>query len=152
LQDALQAPFCSANRYLGKTRIALYIGSRYYLRMRRFIIIAMLFILPLQASWGALVAYSSHELTEAKLKLVGHGTYAEGKDAKHSAGDKATAGADDDCAVCHLAHHSNLILPPLGVSAPTFKLVRFASPVPADTVFTSLYFSRPERPKWPVVV
>ena len=131
--------------------IALYSLALYYLHMRRFIVIAMLFILPLQASWGALVAYSSHELAEAKLKPVGHSTYAEGKDAKHF-GDKAAAGADDDCAVCHLAHHSNLILPPLGVSAPTFKLVRFASPVPADTVFTSLYFSRPERPKWPVVV
>jgi hypothetical protein len=120
--------------------------------MRRFILIVMLIVLPLQASWGMVVAYGSHELAELAATPFAHEATDGDKGVAHVATDKSSSGIDDDCAVCHLAHHSNVILPPLGIAAPAFRLVAFKSPVLSETLFTSFPSPRPERPNWSAAV
>ena len=117
--------------------------------MRRLTIILLLFILPFQASWGAVVAYSAHELAEvAATPFVDSDNAGKQQLAGNSPVNKDHSGFDEDCAVCHLAHHSNIILPPFGVAAPTLTFLLFESSSRGDTLIASLPAPRPERPKW----
>jgi hypothetical protein len=121
--------------------------------MRRLTIILLLCILPFQASWGAVVAYSAHELSEiAATPFVNSDSADEQQLAGHSPVNKDHSGFDEDCAVCHLAHHSNIILPPFGVAAPMLTLLLFESSNQGDTFIVSFPASRPERPKWAAAV
>ncbi|WP_188422782.1 hypothetical protein [Oxalicibacterium solurbis] len=122
--------------------------------MRRLVIIFMLFILPLQASWGAVVLYSSSELAEATGGYFAHNHDDGSREvvADNSHTNKTPVGFDDNCSVCHLAHHSNVILPPLGLAAPIFNVIAFKSLISTATFFASLPSPRPERPKWSAAV
>jgi hypothetical protein len=121
--------------------------------MRRLTIIFLLFILPLQASWGAVIAYSAHELAEiTATSFVDSDNADEQQLAGNPPANKDHSGFDEDCAVCHLAHHSNIILPPFAVAAPMLTLLLFESSSRGDTLIASFPASRPERPKWAAAV
>lgn len=120
--------------------------------MRRLTIILLLFILPLQASWGAAITYSAHELAEVTATSFVDGQPGEQQLTGNSTVNKDHTGLDEDCAVCHLAHHSNVILPPFGVSASMLTLLLFESSSRGDTFIASFPAPRPERPKWAAAV
>lgn len=120
--------------------------------MRRFVIILMLFVLPLQASWGAFATYKSHGKAASVNHAAQYDAASESSAIAGSPADKTPVGFDGDCAVCHLAHHSNVILPPIGIVAPQFNEVPSQSFTPTDTFIRSLPSPRPERPKWSTAV
>jgi hypothetical protein len=55
---------------------------------------------------------------------------------------------DDDCAICHIAYHSVVILNAAAATIPSFQMLMFVSPLSPDVVITSSPSARPERPKW----
>ncbi|WP_298234779.1 cobalt-zinc-cadmium resistance protein [uncultured Azohydromonas sp.] len=82
--------------------------------MRRFLLIVLMFVLPLQWSWAAAASLCGHEAAGAATRHFGHHQHEHhGAEAGHDAGKSAKAegadkkaglgslGADADCGVCH---------------------------------------------------
>lgn len=78
--------------------------------MRRWLLIALLFVLPLQTVWGAAARYCAHE-TNSSAAHFGHHVH-EHQDAQSqiaAADDGSGAVAVDlDCATCHLGYAATL--------------------------------------------
>ena len=79
--------------------------------MRRFLLIVLMFVLPLQWSWAAAASLCGHEVAGPAAQHFGHHQHEHhGAEAGHDAdkaegADKKTGlgslGADPDCGVCH---------------------------------------------------
>ncbi|MDQ4627526.1 cation efflux protein, CzcI family [Janthinobacterium lividum] len=120
--------------------------------MRRFFLILLLFVLPLQMSWAAASAYCLHEEGKAAQHL-GHHSHqhkAEADADKQPFGDKKVADQQkkgqphSDCNVCHGIGHAWL---PAGSSLP----VGDTASVNADTspfFYASHIPDAPKRPDW----
>ncbi|MGK5063107.1 cation efflux protein, CzcI family [Janthinobacterium sp. LB3P112] len=116
--------------------------------MRRFFLILLLFVLPLQMSWAAASAYCLHEEGKAAQHL-GHHSHQHKADAdKKPVADKAEqqkkGQPHSDCNVCHGIGHAWL---PAGSSLP----VGDTASVNADTspfFYASHIPDAPKRPDW----
>jgi hypothetical protein len=114
--------------------------------MRRWLLIALLFVLPLQMVWGAAAPYCAHESQPGAAKHFGHHEH------DHQGGAQSSAGANDsaqgiganhvDCDSCHLSTGAALPCAEVEVSAsapglvPVHRLPSYRSPIPPG----------PERP------
>ena len=122
--------------------------------MKKFFLLLLLFVLPLQMSWAAASAYCLHEEGKAAQHL-GHHSHQH----KASAGDEpqADAGKDlktktkahSDCNVCHGIGHAWL---PPGTSMPVFDTASLATDT-SSFLYVSHIPDGPKRPDWsPVIV
>ena len=82
--------------------------------MRRWLLVLLLALLPLQLSWAAVAAYCQHETAPAQAEHFGHHEHqhhdqgaAKTKDS-HGA-KKAPLTVDNDCGTCHLGQAQTLL-------------------------------------------
>jgi cytochrome c5 len=116
--------------------------------MRRFLIIFLLFALPLQVSWAAVAIYCNHE-SGAAAQHFGHHEHehqATNTDpAQDASKDTSTLTVDTDCVVCHLG---GVGMMPMAFSS-TASNAPHAERIAAGTTLLSFVVpDRPERPKW----
>lgn len=112
--------------------------------MRRFLIIFMLLILPLQVSWAAVATYCQHE-TGMKAQHIGHHEHKHLSKAADPVQEKSKLTLDNDCTVCHLYSASTITMH----FSTVFADVASTEPVFSNPDFFSLIRpERPERPKW----
>ncbi|MBI5860930.1 MAG: hypothetical protein HZB64_01910 [Rhodocyclales bacterium] len=115
--------------------------------MRRFIVLLMLCLLPLQTSWAAVADYCGHGQGEAVQHFGHHDDGHEGYEAysKKSDPDKQPGKADLGHDHCHLAAFLGL-LSGTAIHVPDQPVL---SPLRCDEpIHSSLALDRPERPKW----
>ncbi len=132
--------------------------------MRRWLVLLLLAILPLQLSWAAMAGYCQHEKAPAQRSHFGHHAHEHGQAGEPVAGlhavavDDATdpgpeqdppgqgsvSALDEDCAYCHLGCAQPLITEPIGPWPGT--------PSPQVAAVNALPESHiasvPERPDW----
>lgn len=112
--------------------------------MRRFLIIFLLFILPLQVSWAAVGSYCKHE-TGAAAKHFGHHEHKHHPQKSEPTKDSSGRALDKDCAVCHLGAAGMITTSTVNASTNLQVAERIATEV---RFFKPLSPDRPERPKW----
>lgn len=122
--------------------------------MKKFVLLLLLFVLPLQMSWAAASAYCLHEEGKAAQHL-GHHSHQH----KASADDepqpdagkdlKTKTKAHSDCNVCHGVGHAWL---PPAASMPVFDTASLAIDT-SSFLYVSHIPDGPKRPDWsPVIV
>ncbi|OYO32606.1 cation efflux protein, CzcI family [Janthinobacterium sp. PC23-8] len=121
--------------------------------MKKFFLLLLLLVLPLQMSWAAASAYCLHEEGKAARHL-GHHSHQHQADADT---DKSEPGKDlkakgqphSDCHVCHGIGHAWL---PPGASMPVFDSASMAVDS-SSVLYVSHIPDGPKRPDWsPVIV
>jgi len=113
--------------------------------MRRWPIILLLALLPLQLSWAAVSVYCQHE-SGAAAQHFGHHEHQHHADEtpKDDSGPKTLGAVDADCPVCHAGCatvlHASQVMPVLYSAADMHvgEQALLASPPP----------TLPERPNW----
>jgi hypothetical protein len=87
--------------------------------MRRFVLVFLLFLMPLQLSWAAAAAYCDHEEGSTRTHF-GHHQHHHQSSHRASAADpakdskaKVPFGDDADCAFCHMAVAQTMISAPI---------------------------------------
>ena len=121
--------------------------------MRRWLVILLLALLPLQFSWAAVAAYCGHE-TGRQAQHMGHHAHQHGDQAQAladldsaPADQAAPAGFDLDCGHCHGAGAS--------MPAPVGDLLRPAPAARTASAAEGRLRTRaqtpPERPQWPAL-
>ncbi|MFL9879536.1 hypothetical protein PQR63_14150 [Herbaspirillum rhizosphaerae] len=70
--------------------------------MRRYLIIFLLLLLPLQFSWAAVASYCQHE-TESSTQHIGHHAADAGSKQDQTPGKKLSESDDADCGFCHFS-------------------------------------------------
>lgn len=115
---------------------------------RSFIFMFLMFLLPLQASWGAVADYCAHDELAQQSSHFGHH-----QDEHHAHDSQADASDDQDSQYPqnHDHSHSSSFV---GFSADNANgvIIDFSSPqqVLSTSKYSFLCQTRPERPKWPV--
>lgn len=118
--------------------------------MRRWMLLLLLFVLPLQALWAAAAPYCQHEVLATGTGAAGHfghhaHAHVEAPDPHASPASLASAGADHaDCAGCHSASG---VVPASLARLPVPHAPRQLSDAPAASLPEPLS-TRPERPQW----
>ena len=113
--------------------------------MRRWILIVLLAVMPVQWAWASVAPYCGHETTAAAKKHFGHHEH------QHQAGDQKVDDGDADplnavhadCEFCHLAASASLPAAPDEPIAALEEASVFATPPPG---YVSHIPSGPERP------
>jgi hypothetical protein len=113
--------------------------------MKKFLVIFLLLLLPLQYSWAAVASYCQHE-AGVSAKHLGHHSHdyhaVDHQEAgKHSS---QTGGIDHDCATCHLGCAAALTgsqTIPTATTAQDNHFVHHANRSQASS-------EPPERPQW----
>lgn len=81
--------------------------------MRRWLVIFLMALLPLQLSWAAVAAYCQHEPAPARDAHFGHHAHehheSDAADQDGHAAPKSPLTVDDDCGTCHLGHAPTLL-------------------------------------------
>jgi len=116
--------------------------------MKRYLVIFLLVLLPLQFSWAAMVSYCQHESGVA-AKHPGHHTH-DHASADHQESGKNSSqsvGMDHDCATCHMGCSAALVSD-LGK---TTVAASNDHPLHLQVIPSQLSRERPERPQWPVL-
>lgn len=114
--------------------------------MRRLLIVFMLLVVPFQLSWGAAATYCGHESNPVVSHFGHHVHQHAGIDqASKSSSAKLQLGADNDCAVCHLAGIGFAPTPESSLSLVLTSVDAEAGPKPSRA---SILPSPPERPQW----
>lgn len=150
LRTAADQAWLGANLRRRQGHVGAKAQGRYnFWLMRRWLIIFMLTLLPLQLSWAEAASYCAHE-TGVAAQHFGHHEH------RHSAGDTAAANAADngvpgtqaaadlDCGACHagcaIAIVGSVITTPHS-APPTFV-------APAALRLSAPPLSLPDRPNW----
>lgn len=116
--------------------------------MKRYLVIFLLVLLPLQFSWAAMVSYCQHE-TGVAAKHPGHHTHDHGS-ADHQESSKnssQSAGMYHDCATCHMGCTADMVSD-LGK---TTVVASYDHPLHLQVIPSPLSRERPERPQWSVL-
>jgi hypothetical protein len=105
--------------------------------VRRLVVVILMLLLPLQATWGMAASYCQHE-REANVGHFGHHTHQHqgGADSAENATGNVANGVDVDCEVCHLGTVP-MVIATTGASAivtsagpPTTRVPAYDSHVP----------------------
>ncbi|MFM2085486.1 MAG: hypothetical protein RLZZ237_355 [Pseudomonadota bacterium] len=117
--------------------------------MKKFFLLLLLFVLPLQMSWAAASAYCQHEEGKAAQHLGHHShQHKAGSDKqadKQASIDKQAKGQPhSDCNVCHGIGHAWL---PVSASMPVFDTASNAIDT-ASPFYISHIPDGPKRPDW----
>ena len=120
----------------------------YSWRVKKFLLILLMFVLPLQFTWAAAAVYCQHE--QGNVSHFGHHTH------QHSTGAVDGDAASDnvkikkfhgDCEYCHMFSHAT-VLPALPALAPATPPGHFEA---ATARYTSPIPDTPKRPDWQLV-
>ncbi|NBP35951.1 MAG: hypothetical protein EBV01_11175 [Betaproteobacteria bacterium] len=113
--------------------------------MKKFLVIFMLVMLPLQFSWAAVAGYCQHE-GGATAKHLGHHSHDHKSATSESADNDSSMSAalDHDCATCHLACSVALTS---YANVPTMMVAQDHHSQPHASPSRTLA-ERPERPQW----
>jgi hypothetical protein len=119
--------------------------------VRRFLVIVLLALLPVQFTWSAVAAHCGHE-AEASQLGTGHVSHDEhqhhGKadvgGAEDAGTDQAAGGIDFDCGHCH-GHFTGMLTVSSGLPS---ALANEPPGVTADEASAAYASTRPERPQW----
>lgn len=119
--------------------------------MKRLLIILLLAILPLQATWAAVATCCQHE-KEVAFRHVGHHEHQHehGHEQVHSQEQQkdSSVKVHTDCLTCHgLA--AAMIMPTVDATRVEASSLVSASP---DSRLKSIPSSRPEKPQWMLAV
>lgn len=79
--------------------------------MRRWLLIALLFVLPLQMVWAAAAPYCAHEAKSSATKHFGHHEHEHqgtGSPLADAQGDASATAGDVDCGSCQLSAGATL--------------------------------------------
>lgn len=120
--------------------------------MRRWLLIFLVVLLPMQLSWAAVASYCQHESSSsATTQHVGHHEHQHEADAAStdqggtdSKSTTATSAVDVDCGTCHAGCCTAMLQSPILVMA---KLPSESHNAPALRL-SSQPASLPERPNW----
>lgn len=114
------------------------------MKMRRWIAVLLLLIVPLQLSWGAVSGYCLHEDGNAP-RHFGHHVHQHADAAGKSSDAKALGGVDSDCAGCHLNGAIALLTSVIEqtIAGVTSDVDSTPSVLPASRAVQP-----PERPQW----
>lgn len=111
--------------------------------MKRLLILFMLLILPLQATWAVASAYCQHEQGTATQHFGHHAHQHQAADKDKSDGG-LQASFHADCAFCHLGCvgvvTSSLDTPSIAAVSPAVS--------PEISFLPAIFLEGPERPKW----
>ena len=113
--------------------------------MRRWLVVLMLLVLPLQFAWAAAAPYCAHEAASAASKHPGHHQHVHqgGSDATKAGYDGGSLGANHtDCESCHGGAAAMLPLPAAEPAAAPREVLR----EPPAPHYQSVTPSGPERP------
>jgi len=113
--------------------------------MRRWLLILMLLVLPVQFVWAAATPYCAHEAASAASKHPGHHQHVhqDGSDVAKAGDDGAGLGAKHtDCASCHAGASATLPLPAAELTTAPREVLREQPP----SRYRSHTPSGPERP------
>ena len=113
--------------------------------MRRWLVVFMLLVLPVQFAWAAAAPYCAHEAATAASKHPGHHQHVHqgGGDIANAGDDGAGNGAKHtDCASCHTGVAATLPLPTADLAAAPSDGLREQPP----SRYRSHTPSGPERP------
>lgn len=119
--------------------------------MKRLLLIFLLTILPLQATWAAVATYCQHE-QEVKSRHFGHHEHQHehGHEQAHAEEQQKDSSVKfhTDCLTCHGAAAA-MIMPRVDAPpvAPNSLVVASSA-----SHLTSIPSSRPEKPKWVLAV
>jgi hypothetical protein len=117
--------------------------------MRRWLLVFLMALLPLQLSWAAVAVYCQHEQAPARGGHFGHHAHehheadaAAGQDGHADKVKNSPLTLDDDCGTCHLGHAQTL----LG-DAPTLAAPALPPRVARQTALPASHIpALPERP------
>jgi hypothetical protein len=115
--------------------------------MKRFFLILFVLMLPLQASWAAVVPYSQHESFGYHAERCSHAaSVASDPSESRSDGGSDPSTPHGDCTLCHLGHCgvANGDVRPLALTAASLRAPSSADPN------LSAFSIPPDRPKWPL--
>ena len=101
--------------------------------MRRYFLIFLLTMLPLQLTWAAVASYCGHEQGKS-VQHIGHHEHKHAGSAEVKAEQKAPTQVDLDCGYCHLSYAQAILSPYL------FTVARQAS---APAHFLSSFYRSP---------
>ncbi|AGU50756.1 putative cobalt-zinc-cadmium resistance protein CzcI [Variovorax paradoxus B4] len=123
--------------------------------MRRWLLIFLLLLLPLQSSWAASAAYCQHE-RDVQPQHWGHHEHEPDRSAGGSRTDDAQKSPGTqpnavlgDCAVCHLGQAQHL--PSASDRVNALPMARALRAVPAEH-FISHISEVPVPPAWPLAI
>lgn len=117
--------------------------------MRRFIVLTMMCLLPLQVSWAAVVDYYGHSQGKAAQHFGHHGdahkAFSEKSDPEKLNSDQQPAKFDLGHDHCHMSGFLGLlneavVYPPVPATLPSLRC--------DEGIYSSPTLDRPERPKW----
>jgi hypothetical protein len=113
--------------------------------VKKFLLILLLTILPLQYSWAAAAVYCKHE--QGSSTHFGHHSHQHKAQVDEPDGEKKSKEFHGDCEYCHMFSHAYLLqhvadfnLPPKPERTQTLRLT-FSSHIPDS----------PKRPDWVLV-
>jgi hypothetical protein len=115
--------------------------------MRRWLLVFLMALLPLQLSWAAVAAYCQHEQAPARSAHFGHHAHEHHHEHAGAGQDghvdkKSPLTVDDDCGTCHLGHAQTLLSDPITLAPPALPpRVARQSALPASHIP-----ALPERP------
>jgi hypothetical protein len=113
-------------------------------RVKRFFLILLMLILPVQYSWSAAAVYCQHEQDSP----VHFGHHAHQHDAKAGEPDGhakvKVKGADADCEYCHLFSHASFVPFAVQSAVPAAR----DHVAPQALTYSSCIPRRPPRPNW----
>ena len=115
--------------------------------MKKFVLILLLLVLPLQMSWAAASAYCQHEQGNHAWHL-GHHVH-QHKASADSAGQQDSGKVHSDCSACHGASHGQAAF--AGGASPAGVRAGALAVAPAPQFYTSHIPDGPKRPDWSTV-
>lgn len=115
--------------------------------MKRLVIILMLMLFPLQATWAAIGAYCQHESDVAAQHFGHHAHQHKADEGKTKKG--ALPKFDADCAFCCVSGIAHFIS---SFDYIPIDELSMAHALTASDALPSSLHERPERPKWVVLV
>lgn len=112
--------------------------------MKRFFVLLLAVLLPLQFAWGAAAAYCEHETTMQGAAHFGHHQHVHKANAEHG---KALGKlvADHDCSFCNTG--TAALLPTFG-APPQSAFVVLSQELPPEQRRPSALQRAPDRPQW----
>ena len=105
--------------------------------MRRWLLVFLMAVLPLQLSWAAMAGCCAHELAPVEAALHAPEQHGHQADAQDPHAKKSPLTLDDDCRTCQLGHaqalltHAPALAPPVLPPRMAIQPVLHGSHVPA---------------------
>ena len=112
--------------------------------MKRFALIFLMLLLPLQSLWAAATAYCQHEQGVATQHFGHHTHQHQASTDSNDGSGKSPLNVHADCSSCHLS------CPTVTESVRSIAVTASGSLVVADHLdaLSSVFPDHPERPKW----